>query len=366
MAWNWYTPRTFLLDVELLYPVFETLGRALLGTALPAVALALLVFALCRSAVGRALALTSIVAVALYTFYGVRAPFVWEFFYWRASAVLALTAVVVGFSLAAPLLAASWLRLSWAAAPAGLPADRLRGVRVRAQCHGHRREPALRDLAVAGGAGVRDRSRRAVHRGLAVRHRLRPARDRALATRGERARASALRSASAARDRAAGAAALDRLAARAVSVPGRREDVRRRESRDGARDRDRGARAKRRRPPRPARAPRAGGRGVDRDPADRLRSGGALRLPPDAGDPGAPDPRCARALLRTRDGVPRLAPGAGEGGRHRLDPGAGDRLRLPLRRALPLPELRHELHPRVPGAALGRVRLHAAVQRRGG
>jgi len=114
MAWHWYTPRTFLLDVELLYPVFETLRRALVGTALPAVALTLLVFAACRSAVGRALALASLVAVLLYTFYGVRAPFVWEFFHWRASAVLALTAVVVGFSLAAPLLAASWLRLPWA------------------------------------------------------------------------------------------------------------------------------------------------------------------------------------------------------------------------------------------------------------
>jgi hypothetical protein len=114
MTWSWYTPRTFLLDIELLYPVFETVGRALLGTALPAVALTLGVFALCRSAVGRALALASVIAVALYTFYGVRAPFVWEFFSWRASAVLALTAVVVGFSLAAPLLAASWLRLSWA------------------------------------------------------------------------------------------------------------------------------------------------------------------------------------------------------------------------------------------------------------
>ena len=114
MAWHWYTPRTFLLDVELLYPVFETIGRALLGTALPAMALVALVFATCRSAVGRALALTSLVAVLLYTFYGVQAPRIWEFFHWRASAVLALTAVVVGFSLAAPLLAASWLRLAWA------------------------------------------------------------------------------------------------------------------------------------------------------------------------------------------------------------------------------------------------------------
>jgi hypothetical protein len=113
MAWHWYTPRTFLLDIELLYPVFESLGRALLGTAIPAAALAACAIALCRSAVGRALALASVVAVLLFTFYGVQAPFVWDFFHWRASAVLALTAVVVGFSLAAPWLAQSWLRLSW-------------------------------------------------------------------------------------------------------------------------------------------------------------------------------------------------------------------------------------------------------------
>jgi len=113
MAWHWYTPRTFLLDVELLYPVFETTGRALLGTALPAMALVALAFATCRSAVGRGLALASLLAVLLYTYYGVQAPRIWEFFHWRASAVLALTAVAVGFSLAAPLLAASWLRLPW-------------------------------------------------------------------------------------------------------------------------------------------------------------------------------------------------------------------------------------------------------------
>jgi hypothetical protein len=113
MAWHWYTPRTFLLGVELLYPVFESLPRAMLGTALPALALAALGFALCRSAVGRGLALSAVVAVLLFTFYGVQAPFVWEFFHWRASAVLVVTALVVGFTLAAPLLAASWLRLGW-------------------------------------------------------------------------------------------------------------------------------------------------------------------------------------------------------------------------------------------------------------
>ena len=112
-AWHWYTPRTFLLDIELLYPVFESLGRALVGTAIPAAALAACAIALCRSAIGRALALTSLCAVLLFTFYGVQASFVWDFFYWRASAVLSLTAGVVGFSLAAPWLARSWLRLSW-------------------------------------------------------------------------------------------------------------------------------------------------------------------------------------------------------------------------------------------------------------
>ncbi len=111
--WHWYTPRSFLLDVELLYPVFESLGRALVGAAIPAAALAVCAIALCRSAVGRALALASLVAVLLFVFYGVRAPFVWNFFRWRASAVLALTAVVVGCSLAAPWLAQSWLRLAW-------------------------------------------------------------------------------------------------------------------------------------------------------------------------------------------------------------------------------------------------------------
>jgi hypothetical protein len=111
--WHWYTPRSFLLDIELLYPVFESLGRALVGMAIPAAALALCAIAFCRSAVGRALALGSLVAVLLFVFYGVRAPFVWNFFHWRASAVLSLTALVVGFSLAAPWLAQSWLRLGW-------------------------------------------------------------------------------------------------------------------------------------------------------------------------------------------------------------------------------------------------------------
>jgi hypothetical protein len=38
---------------------------------------------------------------------------VWTFFGWRGSAVLILLSLCVGFSLAAPFLARSWLRLSW-------------------------------------------------------------------------------------------------------------------------------------------------------------------------------------------------------------------------------------------------------------
>ena len=221
IAWHWYTPRTFLLDVELLYPVFETTGRALLGTALPALALVALAFATCRSAVGRALALASLVAVLLYTYYGVQAPRIWEFFHWRASAVLALTALVVGLLAGGPLARGELAASALGAASADLPADRLRSVRARAQCHRHRREPDLRDLAVAGGARLRHRGSGALHRGLARRDRGRPARDREIAPGRGAAGAGSACDAAAAGDRPACPAALDRLAARALSVPRR-------------------------------------------------------------------------------------------------------------------------------------------------
>jgi hypothetical protein len=50
-------------------------------------------------------------ASLLFTFYGVAAPRPWEFFEWRGSAVLLMTAVWVGCAAGAPLLATSWLRL---------------------------------------------------------------------------------------------------------------------------------------------------------------------------------------------------------------------------------------------------------------
>ncbi len=79
----------------------------------PALVLAAAAFIAGRAALPRALALCAVVASVLFCFYGVLATRIWEFFHWRASAVLVLMSLAVGFALAAPLLATGWLRLSW-------------------------------------------------------------------------------------------------------------------------------------------------------------------------------------------------------------------------------------------------------------
>jgi len=109
----WYQPRGFLTEWSWLGWVFETTGRAMLVLTLPAVALCAAVFLSGRSAVARGLALSSVVATLLFAFYGEAAIRIWDFFGWRGSAVLVLISLVVGFALAAPFLAASWLRLGW-------------------------------------------------------------------------------------------------------------------------------------------------------------------------------------------------------------------------------------------------------------
>ncbi len=58
-----------------------------------------------------ALAAVASVTCALFAYYGLsKALRVWEFFGWRGSAVLAVTGLGVGASLAAPWLAAAWMR----------------------------------------------------------------------------------------------------------------------------------------------------------------------------------------------------------------------------------------------------------------
>lgn len=113
IAQHWYEPRAFLRDVPGIASLFDGLGTALASATIPALVLCALVFRGGRSAWARTIAISCVVATALFVFYGVQAPFVWEFFHWRGSAVLALLAFTIGISLAAPLLARSWLRLSW-------------------------------------------------------------------------------------------------------------------------------------------------------------------------------------------------------------------------------------------------------------
>jgi len=110
---KWYQPRGFIETWEWTAWALEPKRRAIPVFTFPAVALAIAVFVSGRSALARALALSSAVAVVLFCFYGVIATRIWEFFHWRASAVLVLMSLAIGFTLAAPLLAASWLRLSW-------------------------------------------------------------------------------------------------------------------------------------------------------------------------------------------------------------------------------------------------------------
>jgi hypothetical protein len=110
---RWYEPRGFLLRWGWLSFAFESAPRLIVLLTLPAVALALAVVATTASALARAISLICAIATPLFLFYGDQATRVWEWFGWRGSAVLSLLAVCVGLPLAAPLLAASWLRLGW-------------------------------------------------------------------------------------------------------------------------------------------------------------------------------------------------------------------------------------------------------------
>lgn len=110
---SWYDPRGSLHDLDILPWVFDRPSRIVAFLTLPAVLLAGLAFASSRSAVARTIALASAIAVFFFSFYGTVGKRVWEFFFWRGSAVLALTAIIIGCALAAPLLARSWMRLRW-------------------------------------------------------------------------------------------------------------------------------------------------------------------------------------------------------------------------------------------------------------
>lgn len=80
---------------------------------LPALGLTWWVIAGTRSAIARALALSTDIAILIFVFYGFAADSFWELFQWRAAALFYAIACAIGFALASPWLAASWLRLNW-------------------------------------------------------------------------------------------------------------------------------------------------------------------------------------------------------------------------------------------------------------
>lgn len=115
---GWSDPSGFLLDwlaSSALSPVVEDVRLGLVALALPAAALAVAVAFVARAAWPRVLALAAVVSCALFVFYGIQAPVVWQIFAWRWSASMLLFAMIVSAAALAPLLAARWLRLGWPA-----------------------------------------------------------------------------------------------------------------------------------------------------------------------------------------------------------------------------------------------------------
>lgn len=118
----WYMPDGFLNGWPLIGEYSENWIVGALILLVPAGLLATGVFLKTSSAIARALALSSVVSVLLFAFYGFQADRIWEFFHWRGSVVFVGTAAAAGFTIAAPLLAKSWLRLSgWGKSLSYLP-----------------------------------------------------------------------------------------------------------------------------------------------------------------------------------------------------------------------------------------------------
>jgi hypothetical protein len=108
-----WSPREFLLRQPWITPFEDRPALGVLAFSLPAGLATACVYWLTRSAIARTLALSAVVASALFSFYGLRppGPGIWSFFHWRGSAVMAGMALALAATINAPLLARSWLRL---------------------------------------------------------------------------------------------------------------------------------------------------------------------------------------------------------------------------------------------------------------
>jgi hypothetical protein len=122
LALHWWSPRGFLrraLMGSSLEPLLLARGaRAFLLFWLPSLALAGGVWLASRSSLARALALSASIATAIFLFFALgseTAHLAWNLFHWRLSGTMVATAMAIGFVLASPWLARSWLRLGWPA-----------------------------------------------------------------------------------------------------------------------------------------------------------------------------------------------------------------------------------------------------------
>jgi hypothetical protein len=110
---DWWSPRGLFLRYAWLDPLTDGVGTGLPGFLLPAVLLAAFVWLTLRSSVARLIAVWAVLGVGLFTYYGIQAAGVWQFFRWRSSAVMVLVALAVATAIVAPWLAARFERLSW-------------------------------------------------------------------------------------------------------------------------------------------------------------------------------------------------------------------------------------------------------------
>jgi hypothetical protein len=120
-ALGWWSPRGFITQA-LIGSSWQSLvddrGRGMLVFGAPSLLLLVLVWATTRSSLARALSVTITLALVFFLFYALgsgTSQLVWNFFHWRWSGTMVAVAAVVGFALASPWLAASWLRLGWPA-----------------------------------------------------------------------------------------------------------------------------------------------------------------------------------------------------------------------------------------------------------
>jgi hypothetical protein len=110
---EWYTPQAFLFESDWTASLLRSRGLAFTSLGGPALLLGAAIALLSRSALATALGFAAATATWLFLFYGLIGAPTWQFFGWRGSAVLILTALPLGFALASPRLATRWLRLGW-------------------------------------------------------------------------------------------------------------------------------------------------------------------------------------------------------------------------------------------------------------